>query len=421
MSKLAPSSTKYLVKAKIKAKGVVERPDVIGAIFGQTEGLLGQELNLRELQRTGKIGRIEVKIKSEKGNSEGEIIIPSSLSSSETALIAATLETIERIGPCNAKIHLEGVEDAMASKRQQIVDKAKDIVKSMIESTSIDTTEISEKIRESINVGEITSHKGLPCGTGLVDSDSVIIVEGRADVINLLKFGIKNTIAVGGTSVPDAISEICKTRESTALVDGDRGGSLIVKEIMQKAELDYVAKAPEGKEVEELSKKEVFKALRDRVTSAQFLQEESGNKSNYRPSDRIEKRDFKKDDSRGRLIDSRKPRYERSDRKMDKPIRLPRINPDQKKLFKKTLEELVGTRAACIFDSDSNLLGRVPVTELINTVKTVDSPNTVIFDGKIDSDMEFIARRKGVKFLVGMERDPAIRSSVVIISKEDLD
>ena len=132
MSKLAPTSIKYVVKAKIKAKGVVEKPDVIGAIFGQTEGLLGTDLNLRELQKTGKIGRIEVNIESKKGSSVGEIIIPSAMDSAETALIAATLETIERIGPCEAEIKLEGVEDSRKEKREFIMDRSKDILQKLM-------------------------------------------------------------------------------------------------------------------------------------------------------------------------------------------------------------------------------------------------------------------------------------------------
>ena len=53
-----PATTKYLIKAHIKADGIIEKSDVVGAIFGQTEGLLGDELDLRELQRSARVGRI---------------------------------------------------------------------------------------------------------------------------------------------------------------------------------------------------------------------------------------------------------------------------------------------------------------------------------------------------------------------------
>ena len=36
-----PTSSKYLIRASIRANGVVNKSDVVGAVFGQTEGLLG--------------------------------------------------------------------------------------------------------------------------------------------------------------------------------------------------------------------------------------------------------------------------------------------------------------------------------------------------------------------------------------------
>jgi DNA primase len=271
MSKLAPTSIKYVVRASIKAKGVVEKPDIIGAVFGQTEGLLGSELDLRELQRTGRIGRIDVKIKSLKGKSDGEIIIPSSLDAAETSLIAATLETIERVGPCTATIKLIGVEDTRSDKRKYVVDKAKEILKDLAERGAPDSTEISEQIKEAVRTDEVTEIYGLTAGPGLMESEDVVIVEGRADVINLLKYGIRNTIAIEGTSVCREIVDLAKKKNCTLFVDGDRGGQLIAKEIMQKTELDFIAVAPEGKEVEELTQKEAYKALRDKVPAEQFF------------------------------------------------------------------------------------------------------------------------------------------------------
>ena len=91
-------TTKYLIHIKIDIEGVVEKSDVIGAIFGQTEGLLGDDLDLRDLQRTGRIGRIDVQIEARKGLTKGAIHITSSLDKAETAILAASLETIERVG-----------------------------------------------------------------------------------------------------------------------------------------------------------------------------------------------------------------------------------------------------------------------------------------------------------------------------------
>ena len=116
MGKISPVSAKYIVHTQIGIEGVVDRPDVIGAVFGQTEGLLGSDLELRELQRSGKIGRIEVNLETKSGKTNGDIIIPSSLDKTETAIIGASLETIQRIGPCNAKVKVLRIEDVRVSK-----------------------------------------------------------------------------------------------------------------------------------------------------------------------------------------------------------------------------------------------------------------------------------------------------------------
>lgn len=251
----------------------MEKPDVIGAIFGQTEGLLGQDLDLRELQRTGRIGRIDVDINSEGGKTYGSIEIPSSLDSSETALIAASFETIERIGPCNSKVSIKNIKDVRATKREIMMSRAKDILQKLISEEIPTTSTITERIRESIRTAQIQEFNGLPCGPDVSISDEIIIVEGRADVVTLLKNGIKNVIAIGGNIIPQTIIELSKEKLTTVFVDGDRGGELIVKELLELADVDYVTKAPDGKEVEELSKKEIFKALREKISVEQYKHE----------------------------------------------------------------------------------------------------------------------------------------------------
>jgi len=272
-AKLAQSTIKYSIEAEFAADGIVEKPDVIGAIFGQTEGLLGQELDLRELQRTGRIGRIDVEIKSEDGKTSGKIVIPSSLDSSETSLIAASFETIERIGPCNSKVKILSVKDVRLEKREFMIDRAKDILQKLVGEEIPPTSTITERIRETVRTEQVQEYQGLPAGPDIGESDEIVVVEGRADVLNLLKNGIRNVIAVGGTIIPKEIISLTKEKIVTLFVDGDRGGDIIIKEMMQLAELDYVSKAPEGKEVEELSKKEIYKALRDKIPVEQYKPE----------------------------------------------------------------------------------------------------------------------------------------------------
>ncbi len=270
MVKLAQSTIKYLIEAEFSTDGIVEKPDIIGAIFGQTEGLLGQELDLRELQRTGRIGRIEVELSSEEGKTSGKIIIPSSLDSSETSLLAASLETIERIGPCESKIKTTSVKDVRAMKREFVVDRAKNILQNLIQEQLPTTSTFTEKIKEAVQVSQIKEYEGSPCGPDVFDSNEIVVVEGRADVLNLLKNGVRNVIAIDGAKIPQTIINLSKERLTTLFVDGDRGGELIIKEFIQLADADYIAVAPEEKEVEELSKKEIFKSLRERVSIEQF-------------------------------------------------------------------------------------------------------------------------------------------------------
>ncbi len=400
MSKLAPTSIKYLIKAHISADGVIEKPDVIGAIFGQTEGLLGSDMDLRELQKTGKIGRVEVKITSANGKSEGDIVIPSSLDSTETALLASSIETIERVGPCTATIKLLGIEDARTEKRKYVMERSKAILKQMMDAGMPDTSEISEQIKTEVRTYEVTTYHGLPCGPNLLDVDEIVVVEGRADVVNLLKAGVKNCIAVEGTSIPQTVVDLAKEKTITLFVDGDRGGELIFRELAQKTEVDFVAQAPAGKEVEELSVKEVHKALREKVASAEFRARIS----------RGAARSF------GRREERREQRYEK-----EKPFRARvKLDPNMQELFRNMLEELVGSRAAIILDEGFNILGRVPVAELSSTLRNTERPFAVILDGRIDYTLNNIAESAGVRFLIGMEKEPGIRTKMAVLSREDL-
>jgi DNA primase len=260
-------TTKYLIHLYLEAEGVVEKPDVVGAIFGQTEGLLGEDLDLRDLQRTGRVGRIDVQVSSKKGETRGDIYIASSLDRAETAILAASLETIDRVGPCVARVKVVSIEDIRVSKRKKIVDRAKELLIGAFEEGTIDSTELIDSVRESMRIEKISTigEEKIPAGPNVLDSDAIIVVEGRADVINLLRYGIKTAVAVEGTNIPRAIIDLCEKKTATAFFDGDRGGDLILQELLQVAEIDYVAYSPRGKSVEDMSRKEIIKALRNKV------------------------------------------------------------------------------------------------------------------------------------------------------------
>ena len=231
MNMTDPSSIKYQVKAKITADGIVDKPDVVGAIFGQTEGLLGDNLDLRDLQKSGRIGRVEVEIVSKGGKSEGIIYMSSSLDQVETAIISATLETIDRVGPCKASIKVIGIEDIRVTKREQIAERAKELLGVLMEQAKGSGSNLTQNIRESLQVEEITTYgkERCPAGPTVKNSEAIIIVEGRSDVLNLLRAGIKNAIAVEGTNIPKSVQDLSKERVTTAFVDGDRGGELILR------------------------------------------------------------------------------------------------------------------------------------------------------------------------------------------------
>src|SRR5712692_4617034 len=283
------STTKYIVKAKFDVQGVVEKPDVVGAVFGQTEGLFGPDLDLRDLQKSGRIGRIEINLDSAKDKTSGAIIIPSSLDKVSTAIIAAAIESVDRIGPCEARIFLEKVEDVREEKRKAIMAKAKDILRKWVVESSPSTEEVVKEVAGSLRGLDVVSYgpEQLPAGPE-VEGGSLILVEGRADVILLMKCGIKNVIALNGTKVPDTVIKLTKDKEVTAFLDGDRAGDLILKELTQVADIDYVARAPFGKEVEELTPKEIMRSLRERVPINQARPVE---RQPYARPERMERRD----------------------------------------------------------------------------------------------------------------------------------
>jgi DNA primase len=399
MGKLAQAASKYTIVAQFEADGTVEKPDVIGAVFGQTEGLLGPDMDLRELQRTGRIGRIDVEMKIKGGKASGTISIPSSMDSSETALIAAAVETIERVGPCNARLMIEKIEDVRSEKRKYVIERAKQLLARIFEEGAPEASEITEQIKEAVRKGEVTDYHGFPAGPEAVNSDSLIIVEGRADVINLLRCGIKNTVAIEGTSVPPVIAELSKKKETTAFLDGDRGGDLILKELTAVAEIDFVARAPTGKEVEELTKKEVFKSLRERVPLTEAKTEGTASEIREAQESREARSREREMSEEADEIGHREERTSRGKRSGDN---------EKTELFRTMLNELTGTRAAYLLDESGNPQGKVPVREMFNALKELQA-DALVFDGEVDQKLVNFAAGRGLHWLVGMKASPRIR------------
>ena len=415
-----PSTTKYMIQARMEAEGIVEKPDVVGAVFGQTEGLLGEELDLRDLQKGGRIGRIEVDVQSKKGRSEGLILIPSSLDQVETSILAAALETIDRVGPCKATIKVEKVEDVRVTKRNKIIERARALLASMVEDSKTSGSDLLDEVRQSVQVSEIVSFgtERLPAGPNIADSDAIIIVEGRQDVLNLLRSGIKNAIAVEGTNVPKTVQELSKERALTAFVDGDRGGDLILKELLQVAEVDFIARAPRGKEVEELTQKQIMKALRNKIPADQYVEMYGLSGSLYKPESEFPEarpeggrpvspppgRPERAPEPRGPM--RAEPAAEPHEFREVAPAPAPLtpttkvLNPKLEK-YREMLLQLGGSSTARLLDDGDAVVTEVPVRELVDTLKTAKQTRAVVFDGIITQRILDIAAEMNMHSVIG--------------------
>lgn len=270
MAKVSPVSIKYMIQASFKAAGPLEKPDVIGAIFGQTEGLLGDELEMRDLQKEGKIGRIEVDLQMVDGKSVGTLHVPSALDKSETTIIAAALETIDRIGPTEAEIVVTKIEDVRGSKRDFIIARAKKLLEGL-DGEGSEIGEMSKTLKEENRIAKLQEYGEERLPAGDLSGNEIIVCEGRADVVNLLKNRVTNVIGMNGTKLPAEIARLGQTKEITLFVDGDRGGRLIAQNVIHNAKIAYVAIAPDGTEVEELTGKEILLALRRKISASEYL------------------------------------------------------------------------------------------------------------------------------------------------------
>lgn len=424
-----PATTKYLIKAHIKADGIVEKSDVVGAIFGQTEGLLGDELDLRELQRSARVGRIEVELESKNGKSEGIITLPTSLDKVETVIIAAAFESIDRVGPCKAKITADEVEDVRVVRRKQVIERAKQLLNKVMEEGKAEGESIADNVRQAVQVEEITNYgpDHCPAGPNIEKSDAIILVEGRRDVLNLLKYGIKNVIAVGGTNIPKSIMELTKERITTAFVDGDRGGELILKELLQTADIDFVARAPQTREVEEIPQKLIMKALKNKIPAEQYAEmydikferkDKTGNeKQNHQTQQHGNKKDKKDDKKESKQQKSKGD----SDKKQSKQPE--KISAEQQKKYGKILKDISGSLKAVLFDKNNKELKKIPVRELTDSLKKSNNISVVVFDGIITQRLLDIANNKNVKEIVGIKLGNVVKkpSSVRVLTKKDLE
>lgn len=266
---------KYIIEARIEVDGIVDRNDIIGAIFGQTEGLFSSELDLRELQKAGRIGRIEIYTSTHGDRIVGKITVPSALDKYATALVAAMVESVDRVGPYQARTKIEKIEDVRAEKKKKILERARAILYEWEKSKVPGDDQLLKELEDAVLKAKVIEYgpEKLPAGPEVESSEELIIVEGRADVINLLRHGLKNVVAVEGVKIPKTIQSLAnKKKKVIAFLDGDRGGDMILNELLRmEIKIDQVARAPHGREVEELTGKEIFEALQKAVPIQEIL------------------------------------------------------------------------------------------------------------------------------------------------------
>ncbi|MEW6748670.1 MAG: DNA primase DnaG [Candidatus Micrarchaeota archaeon] len=443
MAKTYIDTVKYLIYTNVDIGGLVEKPDVVGAIFGQTEGLLGDELDLRDLQKNGRIGRIEVDLQSRGGRTVGVIKIPSSLDMVETCIIAAALETVDRVGPCEARLRITKVEDTRNMKRKDLVDRAKTLLKTLLVTEIPESKEISQLVRDEVKTAEIVDYGAdkHAAGPAIDRSNEVIFVEGRADVVNMLKNDLTNVIAIGGAKVTRTIVALSKRKEVTLFLDGDRGGDIILNELAQGGvDIDFVARAPAGLEVEELTRKELIKCLRGRtpfeqnvkgkaperrvIETPKFRQEPEPEPSRrMEPEPEPEAEPFPRRQEpevaprRNDEFQARRQEDDRSNRRQPRskrtvPDDVPRLDePDEGSAsgplsrddLMKELESLANTLKARFYNEKLERMSEVPVRDVIKSLGEANGVHAIVFDGIITQRLADLASKQGVKLLIGLK------------------
>ncbi len=350
---------KYHVKLSFDVDGLVERADIIGAIFGQTEGLLGPEMNLNELQRVSKVGRIEVTTTSTENTTNGNVLLPMSTDVDTCALISAAIESIDKVGPFDCSFKLDAIDDVRASKKEDIVRRAKEIKQKWSTKSVSEGDTMLKDVHESI-AGKVTTYgpNKLPCSTGVFDSPWIILVEGRADILNLLRAGFDNALAINGATIDESIKEMCKSKKKiVAFLDGDRAGGMILQELKSVVNVDIELRADSGIEVEELTPQRVADILNDTNIEMKKL--------------------------------GTSP---------------PTINEDDKSLatvISKIYPDLNETLESVALDDKDNQLFKIPISELVNKLSTQTGVKCLILDGIITQRLLDNAKTSGIGYIVG--------------------
>ncbi|HKX97512.1 MAG TPA: DNA primase DnaG [Candidatus Nitrosocosmicus sp.] len=409
---------KYHVKLKFDVDGLVEKADIIGAIFGQTEGLLGPEMNLNELQKVSKVGRIEVNVDTKSNSARGDALIPMSTDISTAALIAAAIESIDKVGPFQAKFSLVGIDDIRAIKKKVIVDRAKKIVQEWATKTISEGEEMLKDVYDASKPGRLTTFgkAQLACGVGVFDSDWIILVEGRADVINLLRAGYDNSIAIEGAKIDETILKLTQGKRTIAFIDGDRAGDLILKELQGLVDIEKVYRAPAGREVEECTPLEISEILKD---VEQFIKDKI-NDTNTVPSnvqqirnhyriDHNQNQSTNQDQSSSITYNrnftnqslSKHNNYDNNDQSQNPDNMITKEDEEVSSIVKTVFQEINETLDAMVFDKSMKRIVKIPISEIMKKISDLKDGNLLILDGIVTPRLVEAANKSGIKYIIG--------------------
>lgn len=422
---------KYHVKLKFDVDGLVEKADIIGAIFGQTEGLLGPEMNLNELQKVSKVGRIEVNVDTKSNSARGDALIPMSTDISTAALIAAAIESIDKVGPFQAKFSLVGIDDIRAIKKKVIVDRAKKIVQEWATKTISEGEEMLKDVYDASKPGRLTTFgkAQLACGVGVFDSDWIILVEGRADVINLLRAGYDNSIAIEGAKIDETILKLTEGKKTVAFIDGDRAGDLILKELQGLVDIDKVYRAPQGREVEECTPLEISEILKD---VEQFMKERLSENKPQVPSNGQQIRNSHRNEHGSKIVNaqessvgyeyqkeysnytSNRSNYQKQETDDLNGVKSPvpssslshssPISEEDDEVIsavKKVFQEINQTLDAIIFDKSMKKITKIPISDILKKISNLKEGKLLVLDGIVTPRLVEAANKSGIKYIIG--------------------
>jgi DNA primase len=393
---------KYHVKLKFEVDGLVEKADIIGAIFGQTEGLLGPEMNLNELQKVSKVGRIEVNVDTRSNMAKGDALIPMSTDISTAALIAAAIESIDKVGPFQAKFGLVGIDDIRAIKKKVIVDRAKKIVQEWATKTISEGEEMLKDVYDASKPGKLTAFgkAQLACGTGVFDSDWIILVEGRADVINLLRAGFDNAIAIEGAKIDETVTKLTEGKKIIAFLDGDRAGDLILKELHGLVTIDKVLRAPPGREVEECTPLEIAEIIKEAIPIVSVNNQQ------------VQQPERKNQPRRGRQQESTE---EEEQQQTTSPTNNPlqEDNPEILLAVKEVYPQINETLEALVLDSSMKTLLKIPVSDVVKKLDSAEGAKLLVLDGIVTQRLVEAAYKAGIEYIIGHRTADLKKSSDV--------